>query len=417
VSLAGAATSKLKASSLVAGTYTFALTVTDNDAATNSDEMHVTVMPAGVNQNPIVNAGADIFIRLPETTASATATATDVDGTIATYTWTQVSGAAATTGPTSGPDLSISDLALGSYVFRMEATDNQGSSASDEVMVTVLAEGSNLPPVVLAGSAQIISLPTTSTVLLGSASDDDGSITNLAWTKESGPDGVTMDGINTTTLNLSNLVAGSYKFRLTATDNESAEAFSETNVEVQAGHTGPVVFAGADTTLLLPNNFMTLGGTATATEGFIIADYHWEQTDGPPTELVGEYPQVSLTDMLTGVYTFTLTATDNFGSSSSDDIIVTVAEGKSNPIGASIAFTPNGDLVNDTWTIKNTNMVDGCPLAIFNNLGRKVYESDQYANDWDGNATTGQKALDGDYYFVFRCADKKTYSGAFRLIR
>jgi gliding motility-associated-like protein len=98
-------------------------------------------------------------------------------------------------------------------------------------------------------------------------------------------------------------------------------------------------------------------------------------------------------------------------------MVVTVVEGKSNPIGASIAFTPNGDLVNDTWTIKNTNMIEGCPVAIFNNLGKKVYESDEYTNNWDGNNTSGQKAFDGDYYFVFRCTDKKTYSGAFRLIR
>lgn len=417
VALAGQTTSKVSLSALVAGSYQFTLTVTDDDGESNSDDVRVTVLSGSINKNPDVNAGTDVFIRLPATTADITGSATDTDGTIATYLWTKVSGPAAVTGPVNGPLLSLSGLVLGTYVYRLEATDNQGSSASDEVSITVLPEGSNSPPVVLAGTSKILSLPTTATTLSGSASDADGSISSLVWTQEAGPAGATMSNTSTTTLSLTGLAAGTYTFRLSATDNENATAFSDANVEVKPQHNGPVVFAGNDTTLFLPNNFITLGGTATPTEGFIIADYLWEQIDGPPTELVGEYPQVALTDMLTGVYTFKLTAFDNTGASASDDLIVTVVEGKSNPIGASIAFTPNGDLVNDAWTVKNTNMVEGCPLSIFNNLGKKVYETDQYLNDWNGSTTSGQKVMEGDYYFVFRCENKKTYSGAFRLIR
>jgi len=63
-------------------------------------------------------------------------------------------------------------------------------------------------------------------------------------------------------------------------------------------------------------------------------------------------------------------------------------------------------------------MIDGCPLRIFNNLGKTVYTTDQYQNDWNGStSSTGQNTKDGDYYFVFECGSKKTYSGAFRLMR
>ncbi|HMJ71557.1 MAG TPA: PKD domain-containing protein [Cyclobacteriaceae bacterium] len=417
VTLAGQTTSKVSLSALVAGTYQFTLTVTDDKGESNSDDVRVTVLSAGVNKNPLVNAGNDTFVRLPATSAAFTGVASDPDGTIASYLWTKQSGPAAVLGPVNGPLLSASGLDLGIYTFRLEVTDNQGSSATDEVTLTVLPAGSNNPPVVLAGASKVLSLPTTATNLSGSASDVDGSIASMEWTQEAGPGGAVLSNTSTATLSLSGMPAGEYLFRLTATDNENASAFSETSVVVQAAHPMPTVFAGNDTTMVLPNNFISLEGIATPGDGYIIADYLWEQIDGPPTELVGEYPEVALTDMLTGVYTFRLTVMDNFGATATDDRVVTVVEGKSNPIGAAIAFTPNGDLVNDIWTIKNTNMVEGCPLSIFNNLGKKVFEAEEYLNDWTGSTTTGQKVLDGDYYFVFQCDNKKTYSGAFRLIR
>ena len=131
---------------------------------------------------------------------------------------------------------------------------------------------------------------------------------------------------------------------------------------------------------------------------------------------MGEYPAVSLTDLLTGVYTLRLTVSDILGGTASDDIVITVKEGKGNPIGAAVLFSPNnGDNLNDTWTVKNTTMIAGCPVSIFNNLGKKVYEAQDYLNDWNGTSN-GQQLKEGDYYFVFEC-NRKTYTGAFRLLR
>lgn len=413
--LSGQTTSKLSLAGLVAGTYQFTLTVTDDDGLTNSDDVKVTVIQANVNNNPVVNAGTDIFLRQPASSTTLTAVASDIDGSITSYLWSKISGPAVTLGGTNSSTFLLSNLVLGTYVFRIEVADNDGASASDDISVTVSPPGTNILPIVLAGSPKIVSLPATSTTLTGSASDPDGSIKSIAWALQDGPNTPTLTGSNTTTLLAQNLVSGIYTFRLTAFDNENATAFSETTVEVKSGHVPPTVFAGNDTTLVLPDNFLTLGGTAIPTDGFI-ADYIWEQTDGPATTLVGTYPQVSLTDLLAGVYKFKLTATDNFGASASDDIVVTVGESKSNPVGASLILSPNGDSVNDIWYVKNTTMIDGCPLEVFNSLGKKVFESDQYQNDWNGTSN-GQQLKDGDYYFVFECGNKKTYSGAFRLIR
>lgn len=413
--LSGQNTSKLSLSNLIAGNYVFTLTVTDNDALTNSDDVRVTVLQPTVNNNPSVNAGTDQFIRQPANTGTLTANASDIDGSISTYLWTKVSGPSVTLSGANTSSLSLSNLVLGVYVFRVEVSDNNGATATDDVMVSVSPPGVNQVPVVLAGSSQILTPPSTSATLTGSASDPDGSIKSVAWTLQNGPNTPVLTGSNTTTLFVQNLVTGIYTFRLTATDLENASAFSETTVELKAGHLPPTVFAGNDTTLVLPDNFLTLGGMATPSEGFITT-YEWTQTEGPVTTLIGEYPVVSLTDLLPGSYKFQLIATDNFGASASDDLIVTVGESNSNPLGAAVILTPNGDSVNDIWYVKNITMTDGCPLTVFNNLGGKVYEVDQYQNDWTG-ISNGQLLKDGDYYFVFECGNKKTYSGALRLIR
>lgn len=410
-------TSKVSLSDLVAGTYVFTLTVTDDDGLTNNDDVRVTVIQGTVNNNPVVNAGVDITVRLPSSSANLTATATDVDGSISSILWTKESGPAATLAGETTNTLSLSGLVLGTYVFRAEATDNSGSTAADDVVVTVLPAGANNPPNVLAGSARVLSLPTTTTTLNGSASDPDGSVQQVSWTLQSGPNTPQLTGANTTTLNIQNLILGTYTFRLTATDNEGATAFSQTTVTLLADHQPPTVFAGNDTTLVLPNNFMPLVGEITQGDG-PISEVIWIQTAGTATTIVGEYPDLALVDLLPGNYSFQITVTDNIGAQSSDEFSVEVIEGESNPIGAALFLTPNADGINDFWNVKNASMIEGCPLRIFNSLGKTVYTTDQYLNDWNGStSTTGQNTKDGDYYFVFECGSKKTYSGAFRLMR
>ncbi|MEI9917739.1 MAG: tandem-95 repeat protein [Bacteroidota bacterium] len=417
VVLAGQNTATLSLSALEAGAYTFTLTVTDNDGLTNSDDMRVTVVPANVNSNPVVSAGLDVFIRQPATTASITATASDVDGTIATYQWTKTSGPAAILGGDNTATLSLSGLVLGNYTFRIEVTDNSGASSSDEVNLTLAPPGTNEPPVVLAGGSKTIGTPVVDVVLNGSASDNDGSIISVLWTQTDGPNTATLTDATSATLTITNVVEGAYTFRLTATDNENATAFSEANITIVDGSSLPQVFAGNDTTLYLPNNALELVGTASSKSG-LITTYTWNQTEGVvQVPLTGEFPEVFLSDMLPGTYKFVLTAVDDKGNSGTDDIVVNVVEGKGNPLGAPIVFTPNGDLVNDVWVIRNTNMITGCPVAIFNSLGKKVYSASEYQNDWNGTFE-GQSARDGDYYFVFDCSNQnKIYSGAFRIVR
>jgi hypothetical protein len=131
-------------SGLVAGTYELRLTATDNDGGTSSATTTVTVNAEPGNEPPTVNAGGDISITLPTSSVSLEGVASDADGTISSYTWTKVSGGTATIESPSAATTVISGLSQGGYVFRLTVEDNEGSTAFDDVLVTVSgAPGAN----------------------------------------------------------------------------------------------------------------------------------------------------------------------------------------------------------------------------------------------------------------------------------
>jgi hypothetical protein len=62
---------------------------------------------------------------------------TDSDGTIASYSWAKISGGTVTMSSTSVPKLSLDNLRVGTYVFRLTVRDNDGGSRYDDAMVVV----------------------------------------------------------------------------------------------------------------------------------------------------------------------------------------------------------------------------------------------------------------------------------------
>jgi hypothetical protein len=92
------------------------------------------------NQLPTANAGADNQITLPTSSFILTGSGTDADGTIATYSWEQVSGpvnAAFSSRVIASPTVSGLTTA-GDYVFSLITTDNSGGvSPVDQVKITV----------------------------------------------------------------------------------------------------------------------------------------------------------------------------------------------------------------------------------------------------------------------------------------
>ncbi len=91
------------------------------------------------NQPPTANAGTDKTITLPTNSVTLNGSGTDPDGSIVSYTWSKVSGGAATITSPASASTTITGLVQGSYTFRLTVVDNSGASASDDVVVVVNA--------------------------------------------------------------------------------------------------------------------------------------------------------------------------------------------------------------------------------------------------------------------------------------
>ncbi|RDV16716.1 T9SS C-terminal target domain-containing protein [Pontibacter diazotrophicus] len=89
----------------------------------------------------------------------------------------------------------------------------------------------NESPVASAGTDKTITLPANSVSLSGSGIDSDGTISSYSWSKVSGPT-VTLSGATSANLTVSNLLEGTYVFRLVVTDNGGASVSDDATVTV-----------------------------------------------------------------------------------------------------------------------------------------------------------------------------------------
>ena len=122
-----------------AGVYVFELTVTDDKGATAKDQVQLTVNAAN-NAIPVANAGRDTTIGLPVTSVVLNASASyDPDGSIASYSWKQVSGPTnAVIVNTQSAVSTVNGLTAGTYIFEITVTDNKGASQKASVSVNVV---------------------------------------------------------------------------------------------------------------------------------------------------------------------------------------------------------------------------------------------------------------------------------------
>ncbi|RYE20944.1 MAG: T9SS type A sorting domain-containing protein, partial [Sphingobacteriales bacterium] len=230
--IVSASTASTAINSLLAGTYTYSLKVTDNAGGTATATVTITVN-AAANVLPTVNAGADKTVTLPASTTTLSGSGSDTDGTISTYLWTKVSGpTGGNIANTASASTGITALTAGTYVYSLKVTDNAGGTATDSVRVIVNA-AANVLPTVNAGTDQTITLPATTATLTGTAADTDGTIRTYLWTKVSGPTGGNIVNTATASTGITALIAGTYVYSLKVTDNAGGTATDSVKVTVK----------------------------------------------------------------------------------------------------------------------------------------------------------------------------------------
>lgn len=90
------------------------------------------------NAVPLVNAGTTVVIPAPKDSATLVGSATDEDGTVVGYLWSQVSGPGHSiiANPGSASTI-VKGLSAGTYLFQLMATDNLGATGVDTVSLVV----------------------------------------------------------------------------------------------------------------------------------------------------------------------------------------------------------------------------------------------------------------------------------------
>ena len=80
------------------------------------------------------------------------------------------------------------------------------------------------------------------------------------------------------------------------------------------------------------------------------------------------------------------------------------------------SFTPNGDNINDYFTIGG--LEENSSLIIFDRFGKKLYESSNYQNDWDGKDSNGNILPSDTYWYVLKMSViSKAFTGFIYLKR
>ncbi len=286
---------------------------------------------APANVSPTANAGADQSVD-EQTDVTLTGTASDSDGTVASTTWSQVSGTSVTinsatsiTATFTAPSIAVGSEVL---VFRLTVRDDKGASSSDDISVTI--NTTNAAPVANAGAD--FTADEQSQVALTGAGTDDGSIASFAWAQVSGSTVTisTPTSANAAFTSPSLSVAENLVFSLTVTDDRGATNTDNVTVTINpvAGlNTAPVANAGADQSVV-GGSKVNLDGIGSTDPDGSIASYAWSQMVGTTVTLTAadtatpgfDAPTVVANEVLT----FQLTVTDNEGATHSDLVDITV---------------------------------------------------------------------------------------------
>jgi gliding motility-associated-like protein len=308
---------------------------------------------------------------------------------------TGVTGASANSGTTIAQTLTLSGNTPGTVVYSVTPFANGCTGLATTITVTV---------------QPIPQLDTTGVVVTSAnCNDSTGSVQGISfssgvppfhyeWTDSAG---IVVD----TNANFTNASPGTYT--LTATDVNGCPAPSVVYTITSTS----LIIASFTADTLSGETPMTINFTNTSTNA---SNYLWLFGTGDSSTAVNP----SYIYLPTGTFTVCLMA-DN-GGGCVDTACTDVEIFVNSTFEIPNIFSPNGDGVNDVFTInsKGLRTMDG---EIFNRWGQKIYEWHTPAGGWDGRSASGVLCSDGTYYYIIQATgfDGKNYyqKGTFSLIK
>lgn len=361
------------------GTYRYELKVVDDRAEWSLDTISFTintVAPAD-NGSPVADAGEDKTLVLPENSVMLDGSGSiDGDGMIAGYQWNYVNGPEGWNIINSDSvTATIGGLVKGAYQFSLTVTDNEEKTNSDTVIINVVdyaVSDSNRAPVAVTGPDIRKRMPDNSVILNGQASfDPDGTVARYFWEQISGPDSVGIQNRRSAIANVDGLSLGTYRFRLTVTDDKGRKGSHAITVDVLEPNEEPVAIAGEDETITSDADIFNLDGSESFDADGTIEQYVWRQIDGPGVlvENIGE-GTTKVKNAVSGSYVFVLTVTDDMGDSQTDTVVINFILNTNN---TAITIYPNP--VKDLFNVKLSGEEEGeMRVQIYDMQGRVVSE-------------------------------------------
>jgi hypothetical protein len=311
-----------------AATASFSLTVTDNRGATGTATLLVAV---NENTNPTVGNYSDTVLQ-PGAEATVTPSAALADNGSVTVTAAASAGFTGTLAANHATGaVTISGAApAGMYTITVTATDNCSAMVQKTFMLTV-----NTAPTITAASGLSPQQGSpAANAQIAAVNDAEGNLGALAVSVNGGAAG-TVNGVTVSNLVNTNGVitadveaacgATPASFTLTVTDNKNAAGTVILNIAVSA-NAPPTVGA-------YPNSNTTVHGSTTVTPGAAPADHGSvvSVTAGASAGFTGNLSGEASSGIITvsnaapaGVYTITVTVTDNCGATAQQTFALTV---------------------------------------------------------------------------------------------
>jgi hypothetical protein len=189
---------------------------------------------------------------------------------------------------------------------------------------------------------------------------------------------------------------------LYATDNNGKTANASVTVTVNPGvEAAPTVSAGADPTIQLPTNSITLNGAAKGNNGATITSVFWELVSGPGwVKFSNEWAlTTTVSELVEGTYVFQLSATDDNGKTSTSLVDVIVKAATTTAQTDSLAANGNasipGDSLNNALLLLypnpahdllnvqvNTPGAGKVLIMIYNEMGNRVQTLQLTKDQW-----------------------------------
>jgi hypothetical protein len=270
----------------------FSLLLTCSLAACSGSDSSDDVVIANIS--PTVDAGTEQTV-VEDSAVTLTGTATDTDGSIASYQWSQSSGTAVTLSTDTSATTSFTSPLVSSdetLTFTLTATDNDGATSSDTISVLITdVTATNTAPIADAGSDQAVFLSSTIELTGAQSTDAEGDALTYVWSINTLPNGSVAFLLNESSVSPSFTadVVGNYIVDLTV--NDGVMSSESDSVEITVSD----ITAGSTDGILCDYNYNEFNDSASVS---YTSSAVWNCTDGVrglvangiPDHEVGEFP-------------------------------------------------------------------------------------------------------------------------------